>query len=179
MSVATRNLFDLLAEPDESVGIVKKAVPEKKRADKPIPLGKVKEEHHPDKNPRHRKPVHGREYDKRSGTGFKKEGAKKSSVGKGNWGVLGETGKDVGVKKLAEEVPETNENSPEEEKEVENLKTLDQYLSEKVSNAKMSTSVRKANEGADESQWKNAVVLVKEEEDLVVGKVSFTINKIG
>ena len=70
--------------------------------------------------------------------------------------------------------PNTEENAPEEEVP-ENLKTLDQYLSEKVSKVKMSTSVRKANEGSDESQWKNAVVFVKEEDDLVVGKVIFTI----
>jgi hypothetical protein len=171
MSVATRNLFDLLAEPDESVTVTRKTVPEKKKAEKPLPLGKVKEEHHPDKTPRHRKPVHGREYDKRSGSGMKKEGAKKSSVGKGNWGVMGDTGaKDV-KEKTADEVPVTEENNAEEENAPENLKTLDQYLSEKVSKVKMSTSVRKANEGADESQWKNAVVLVKEEDDLVVGKV--------
>lgn len=175
MSVATRNLFELLADPDEPVAVVKTKVLPKKVAEKPLPLGKVKEEHHPDKNPKHRKPVHGREYDKRSGTGYKKEGAKKSSVGKGNWGVLGETGPEK--EKSAEvKVAQENQDPVEEEKEVENLKTLDQYLSETMSSTKVNTSVRKANEGTDESQWKNAVVLVKEDQDLVVGKVSIHVN---
>jgi plasminogen activator inhibitor 1 RNA-binding protein len=163
-----------LAEPDEPVAVIKKnAVVEKKKAEKPIPLGKVKEEHHPDKNPRHRKPVHGREFDKRSASGFKKEGAKKGSVGKGNWGVLGETGSEKEKNVQKEEVVNDENVVLEEEKEEENLKTLDQYLSEKASSLKADAPVRKANEGTDESQWKNAVLLVKEDEDLVAGKVKF------
>lgn len=54
----------------------------------PVPTH-VKEEHHPDKTPRHRKPAHGREFDRKSGTGRRDDGYKKQAVGKGNWGEPG------------------------------------------------------------------------------------------
>ena len=37
------------------------------------------------KENRHRGPVHGREFDRKSGTG-RRDGTKKQTVGKGNWG---------------------------------------------------------------------------------------------
>ena len=59
-----------------------------------------------------------------------------------------------------------------EEEPEQNFKTLEQYLSEK--NAKKSdepVAVRRPNEGVDDSKWKDAVPLLKQEESLFAGKV--------
>ena len=67
---------------------------------------------------------------------------------------------------------EDSEETQVPEEPVEVLKTLDQYLSEVSTTKKVTEApVRRANEGSDDSQWKNTVVLVKEEEDLFAGKV--------
>lgn len=62
------------------------------------------------------------------------------------------------------------------EEEEENTKTLEEYLSEKKNGQTFRLNeARKANEGADDGQWKGAVVLEKEEDVFFVGKVK---NKI-
>lgn len=55
----------------------------------------------------------------------------------------------------------------------ENTKTLEEYLAEKKDSAKKFRldQGRKANEGSDESQWKNTVELKKEETSYFSGKV--------
>lgn len=64
------------------------------------------------------------------------------------------------------EATETPAAESEENKEPEEVfKTLDQYFAEKAKPA-AEVSIRRANEGADEAQWKDAVVLKKEDEEL-------------
>lgn len=74
--------------------------------------------------------------------------------------------------------PETEEAAVEEEPE-EQTKTLDEYLAaKKAAAAAALPELRKANEGADDSKWKDAVALEKqEEEDFFGGKVN-TIRAI-
>jgi plasminogen activator inhibitor 1 RNA-binding protein len=67
------------------------------------------------------------------------------------------------------------ESAPAPEPE-EAVKTYDEYLAEKAQKS-LDISLpesRKANEGADDSQWKDAVPLEKDEEEefLFAGKVS-------
>ncbi|KAJ3282977.1 hypothetical protein HK104_010617 [Borealophlyctis nickersoniae] len=122
----------------------------------------------------------GREFDRRSGTG-RRDGEKKEVAGKGSWGnaaTAEEESKTVDVAAdgaVAEGAPAAEGEKPAEEevaKEPEEvLKTLDQYVAEvEAKKAAAALNVRKPNEGADDSQWKDAVVLKKEEEDFFVGK---------
>jgi plasminogen activator inhibitor 1 RNA-binding protein len=67
-------------------------------------------------------------------------------------------------------------NSRAEEQE-ENTKTLEEYLSEKKNGQTFRLNeARKANEGADDGQWKDTVVLEKEEDVFFVGKVKIKIK---
>lgn len=61
--------------------------------------------------------------------------------------------------------------TPRVEEPDENTKTLDEYLSEKKdsSNKFRLDRGRQANEGSDDSQWKNTVVYKKEEDSYFVG----------
>jgi plasminogen activator inhibitor 1 RNA-binding protein len=56
-----------------------------------------------------------------------------------------------------------------EEEEEDKTKTFEEYLAEKANAANalpsLKKDVRKPNEGADDSQWKNAVKFVKGEEE--------------
>ncbi|KAJ3029033.1 hypothetical protein HDV00_009807 [Rhizophlyctis rosea] len=128
----------------------------------------------------------GREFDRRSGTG-RRDTEKKEVAGKGSWGepiASQQEGTKVAEQEIA--VAEGAEGTPEENpaadkpadaeaeaaKEPEEvLKTLDQYFAEReAKKGAADVAVRKANEGADESQWKDAVVFQKEEEDYFIGK---------
>ncbi|KAJ9087017.1 hypothetical protein DSO57_1037454 [Entomophthora muscae] len=69
--------------------------------------------------------------------------------------------------------------SPSAEVEVnseDNVKTLEEYYAElkaqKAQAEENAKQVRKANEGVDDSQWKGAVALKKEDEDFFAGKSS-------
>lgn len=54
----------------------------------------------------------------------------------------------------------------------ENTKTLEEYLEEKKSSQTFRVQEgRKPNEGLDDKEWKNAVVLEKEEDAYFSGKV--------
>ncbi|KAJ3049291.1 hypothetical protein HK097_009702 [Rhizophlyctis rosea] len=126
----------------------------------------------------------GREFDRRSGTG-RRDTEKKEVAGKGSWGNP-VTAEEEGAKVAEQEIaaadgtatPEENAPAgdaaaaePETPKEPEEvLKTLDQYFAEvQAKKGAQEANVRKANEGADESQWKDAVAFVKEEEDYFIG----------
>lgn len=117
---------------------------------------------------------HGREFDRHSG--MLPDSDKKVKQG---WGdptnVAEETtnGETVTPGEFAGENADANNNA-EAPEEVEVVKTLEEYLAEKASlkSTKTSASIRKPNEGVDESKWKGAVPLErKEEEDpLFAGK---------
>lgn len=121
----------------------------------------------------------GREFDRRSGTG-RRDTEKKEVAGKGSWGnpvTAEEEGSKVAEQEIAAAdgtaTPEENAagadaaaepETPKEPEEV--LKTLDQYFAEvQAKKGAQEANVRKANEGADESQWKDAVVFEKKEEE--------------
>jgi plasminogen activator inhibitor 1 RNA-binding protein len=53
----------------------------------------------------------------------------------------------------------------------DNTKTLEEYLADRKSKPLQLPEVRKANEGSNDSQWKESVVLEKEEDSYFVGKV--------
>ena len=99
----------------------------------------------------------------------KTDSNKKLTVGKGNWGepVQSQLEPDV-IVAVEEEIPVVVEEEPEVIQ-----KTLEQYMQEralKSVNAQV-PKPRRANEGADDSQWKDAVVFTKTTEDfLVLGK---------
>lgn len=64
------------------------------------------------------------------------------------------------------------------EESEENTKTLEEYLQEKKSAQNFRVQeTRKANEGVDDGEWKNAVVLEKEEDLYFAGKVRKIILK--
>lgn len=68
------------------------------------------------------------------------------------------------------DAPESNRFNADEAAE-ENFKTLDQYLKEKKDVHVPTLQPRKPNEGSDDSQWKDAVALQKEEDNYFIGKV--------
>lgn len=104
------------------------------------------------------------------------DGEKKDVAGKGAWGDAVESGaaavtEDAGVEKAVDENGNPiEEEKKEDEEPVEVQKTLEEYLAEKKKLG--ADAARKANEGSDDSQWKDAVVLKKEEEDF------FVLNKV-
>ncbi|KAI8851301.1 hypothetical protein BC829DRAFT_415303 [Chytridium lagenaria] len=127
----------------------------------------------------------GREFDRHS-SNPRHDGEKKDVAGKGSWGnpvtAEGEAAKDGETPAADKENVEGAEGEKAEEvapEPEEKLKTLEEYLAE-VAAAKpvAAAAVRKANEGSDDSQWKDAVVLAKAEveEDYFSGNKS---NKSG
>jgi len=107
------------------------------------------------------------------------DGEKKEVAGTGSWGdpIVSELEAVEGGDVVA---PAPVDAEPVEpvEPEIEH-KTLEQYLAEKNASKKASSvTPRQANEGADKSQWKDSVVLAKEEEDfLVLSKPKSTASK--
>ncbi|KAI8816581.1 uncharacterized protein EV422DRAFT_279499 [Fimicolochytrium jonesii] len=113
----------------------------------------------------------GREFDRHSGSG-RTDGVKKEVAGAGSWGnpLTAEEEAKVDVepvegaeKKEGAETP-VEEETPREPEPEESYKTLEQFLAERTKPA-TEAKVRKANEGADDAQWKNAVPLKKEEDE--------------
>ncbi|KAI8344958.1 hypothetical protein BD560DRAFT_411778 [Blakeslea trispora] len=114
----------------------------------------------------------GRQYDRHSGTGII-DNEKKITQG---WGEAGtaeyESANDV-LDPNDPAAAETRHSRAPEETE-ENTKTLDEYLAEKKSanqNLRLNQG-RQANEGSDDAQWKDTVVLEKEEAVFFPGKES-------
>lgn len=60
--------------------------------------------------------------------------------------------------------------TPREEEPDENTKTLDEYLKEKEATKFRLDQGRQANEGSDDSQWKNTVVFKKDEDAYFIGR---------
>ncbi|RKO92727.1 hypothetical protein BDK51DRAFT_29396 [Blyttiomyces helicus] len=109
----------------------------------------------------------GREFDRRSGTG-RYDGEKKEVAGKGTWGD--EVAAQTESKDETTESPEADAEKavePKEPAEPEEVQlTLEQYMAEQAAKkAVQEKAVRKPNEGADDAQWKDAVVLKKEEDE--------------
>ncbi|KAJ3156979.1 hypothetical protein HDU89_002388 [Geranomyces variabilis] len=117
----------------------------------------------------------GREFDRHSGSG-RVDGVKKEVAGKGSWGnpltAEEEAKKEIveaeGGAEKAEATAETTEAEtaaePKEQDPEDNFKTLEQFMAERSRPAN-EAKVRKANEGADDAQWKDAVVLKKSEDE--------------
>ncbi|KAJ3114310.1 hypothetical protein HDU96_002275 [Phlyctochytrium bullatum] len=114
----------------------------------------------------------GREFDRHSGNP-RYDGEKKEIAGKGSWGnpVTAESeavkdGEAPAEKENAENAGEekAEEQTPPEPEE--KLKTLEEYLAERAA-AKPAAAepTRRPNEGSDETQWKDAVVLQREEDE--------------
>ncbi|KAI9094933.1 hypothetical protein DFS34DRAFT_595435 [Phlyctochytrium arcticum] len=129
----------------------------------------------------------GREFDRHSGSG-RTDGYKKEVAGTGSWGnpVTAEeeaqTDAQAEVKAATESAEGENAEvsaETEEKKEPEEvLKTLEQYFAE-LAKPSAATNIRKANEGADDSQWKDAVVLKKEEEGTLFAELAKPGKKKG
>ncbi|KAI9202439.1 uncharacterized protein BJ171DRAFT_514062 [Polychytrium aggregatum] len=130
----------------------------------------------------------GRPFDRHSGMD-RKDSHKKDVAGKGTWGDATEASAEAAAVVLAEETvevltPEEEERRAaikkeqeerlaafkKEQEEEEKKKTLDQFLAEKnaKANALAATNIRRANEGADNAQWKDGVVLSKTAEEFIV-----------
>lgn len=134
----------------------------------------------------------GREFDRHSGTG-RHDGEKKEVAGKGSWGnptneevVALESGEKVEGQDSVQVVSAAEGaaikealQAPEEPEEV--VKTLDQFFAERAKNkAASSAAPRRANEGSDDTQWKDAVVLNRgEEEFYFAGKQQSKSSKKG
>ncbi|KAJ3090720.1 hypothetical protein HK102_002863 [Quaeritorhiza haematococci] len=124
-----------------------------------------------------------RDFDRHSATD-RYDGEKKEVAGKGSWGdpitseaeqpqevvegAASAEGAEGNVEKPAgEEVEAEKKEESEEEKQL----TLEQYLAQKTAKkavVETAPAPRKANEGADDGQWKDAVMLKKEDEEFLV-----------
>ncbi|KAJ3020969.1 hypothetical protein HKX48_009442 [Thoreauomyces humboldtii] len=110
----------------------------------------------------------GREFDRHSATG-RHDGPKKEIAVAGSALTAEEEAKEDVVKDISAEKTEGEASAtaepaaPKEQDPEDNFKTLEQYIAEKA-RADPNTNVRKPNEGADNSQWKDAVVLKKVED---------------
>lgn len=112
----------------------------------------------------------GRQFDRHSGTGIY-DNEKKINKGWGEAGTAEFQGAHDVLNPNDPDAAETR-NSRAEEPE-ENTKTLEEYLAEKKDAQSFRLNeARKANEGADDGQWKNAVVLEKEDDVFFIGKES-------
>ncbi|KAI8916248.1 hypothetical protein EDD86DRAFT_273084 [Gorgonomyces haynaldii] len=183
---AMNNPFALLADPEEKPQVKeqKTAPAEKKQVKDTRPKTQrvLKEQNgkqadgtpfleapeHKDKQvQKPKKNNRGREFDRKSAGIQYKGGDKKEVAGKGTWG-------DEKEAQLAEgeEAPKEDEEQQEEVKDPEeDYKTLDQFLQTVKKPVVEAPAVRKANEGADESQWKNVTLIEKTEDEVFfVGK---------
>ncbi|KAJ3130714.1 hypothetical protein HK101_004968, partial [Irineochytrium annulatum] len=117
----------------------------------------------------------GREFDRHSANA-RYDGEKKDVAGKGSWGnpvtAEGEAAKDSEAvegdapKENGEEAGKADAAAAPAPEPEENFKTLEQYIAEReASKPAPAVTARKANEGSDDAQWKDAVVVHKKEED--------------
>ncbi|RCH91750.1 hypothetical protein CU098_010349, partial [Rhizopus stolonifer] len=114
----------------------------------------------------------GRQFDRHSGTGII-DNEKKINQGWGEAGTAEFEGANDVLDPNDPAAGETRHARANEDTE-DNTKTLDEYLAEKKNashNLRLNQG-RQANEGADDSQWKNTVVLEKEKDVFFVGKES-------
>jgi len=116
-----------------------------------------------------------REFDRRSPP--KRNGEKREGHGRGNWGSQKED-----AAKPQTEVKEGEESTEVKEGEVPvaavaepvdedaKLKTLSEYRKEATKTTAVLPEARKANEGTDNGQWKNTVVMDRVEEEFYSAK---------
>ncbi|KAI9478506.1 MAG: hypothetical protein EXX96DRAFT_571174 [Benjaminiella poitrasii] len=114
----------------------------------------------------------GRQFDRHSGTGIY-DNEKKINRG---WGEAGTAEFQGAHDVLDPNDPDAAEaGTPRAETPQDHTKTLDEYLQEKKSSQNFRLDQgRKPNEGVDDSQWKGAVVLEREEDAYFVGKETET-----
>jgi plasminogen activator inhibitor 1 RNA-binding protein len=107
-------------------------------------------------------------HDRHSRTGIF-DNEKKTTMGWGEAGTAELQGANDVLDPKDPDAPESNRFNADEAAE-ENFKTLDQYLKEKKDVHVPTLQPRKPNEGSDDSQWKDAVALQKEEDNYFIGK---------
>ncbi|KAI9320979.1 hypothetical protein BX666DRAFT_1875521 [Dichotomocladium elegans] len=188
MSTFSKNLFDILGE-DNEVRQPVAAAPAKeqageRKADKPSKAnGGAPRSSAPRgarRGPRQQqngRPQRGRQFDRHSGTGIVDTEKKVNQ----SWGHADTAEAEAAKDTISSKDPASEDAAaaavPEPE---EDVKTLDEYLAEKA-NKSLGVALpeaRKANEGSDDSQWKNAVAFVKQEEpDFYTAKESKTTKK--
>jgi hypothetical protein len=189
MSAFSKNLFSLLSEDGEvrpepapvKAEPTKPVVEQKPKSDKRSPKGgnnakRGDKQRRGDKRQQNGRPQRGRQFDRHSGTGIA-DSEKKEKQG---WGHPETAEAEAAKDTLKPEDPAAAEEpaTPVEPEEV--VKTLDEYLAEKANKSlKIARpEVRKANEGADDSKWKDTVAFVKTEEpDYLPAKEKATAKK--
>ncbi|CAO3667221.1 hypothetical protein G6F70_001544 [Rhizopus microsporus] len=184
MSTFSKNLFDVLAEQDNTPVKAESPAPAAAAADKKnapkakeAPKGEKKARRHGDRPTKDGRPRRGRQFDRHSGTGLV-DSQKKINQG---WGKPGkaevEAAKDT-LNPADPDAPEQEAPATPVEPE-EKVKTLDEYLAEKAAKAlKVALpEARKAND-ADEAAFAGAVVHTKAElEEFYVSKETKTVTK--
>ncbi|KAI7870716.1 hypothetical protein BDF14DRAFT_1402041 [Spinellus fusiger] len=175
----SKNLFDILGDEDEvrpqpvPLKEQKKtdAKPQAKNDKRGAPAKPKEAEARQQRGPRgprrensreNGRPQRGRQFDRHSGTGIV-DTEKKEKQG---WGHPESAQAEAAADVLAPADPAAAEKevaTPEEPEEV--VKTLDEYLAEKAAKALIVAlpESRKANEGSDDTKWKNSVAFVKTE----------------
>jgi plasminogen activator inhibitor 1 RNA-binding protein len=102
----------------------------------------------------------GRQFDRHSGS-FR-DSERRTNQG---WGTKDPVPEDVPIEGDAPAVEDPTNAEASIEEQAEKVKTLDEYLAEKASlKPRNLPAPRKANEGSDNSEWKNAKPLEKKEE---------------
>jgi len=124
--------------------------------------------------------------ERKSGTGYgRREGDKKETHGKGNWGTAGEGEASPATETGTEEPKKESEKPAEEAKPTpapepeDTTQTLAEYRKQQAELAAKVTpnKLRNANEGEDSSQWKGAKQLIKPEEEFYSKATTATRTK--
>ncbi|KAJ9049210.1 hypothetical protein DSO57_1027058 [Entomophthora muscae] len=184
--VTSQNPFDLLGEADFEGEVKapkvqpKKVVAAPKPAATPAQRPKAQENRAPRENNRGPRPsVPAAEGDFQAAREPRQSATPKNkSHPKGRGNPRGR-GRDYDRRSGTGRVETKDAESPTDEVEVnpeDNVKTLEEYYAElkaqKAQAEENAKQIRKANEGVDDSQWKGAVALKKEDEDFFAGKSS-------
>ncbi|KAK9686748.1 hypothetical protein K7432_015048 [Basidiobolus ranarum] len=174
MSVASKNPFELLM--DDAPVVARSGKTEKKAVEPKVEAAKVEQKPRGDKRTGGRGARRGgrggfggrgREFDRKSATG-KVDSEKKVNQSWGDAKTDIKEGEKVvnGDDKEGENAEESKVETPVEE---DNSKTLEEYYAERAeklaAKALALPEVRPANQGADDSKWKDGVALEKHEED--------------
>ncbi|KAF7728575.1 hypothetical protein EC973_005801 [Apophysomyces ossiformis] len=184
MSTATfsKNLFSVLGDDDEVRPQPVAPVKEAKKDEQPKAQKNDKRNGAPRGAQRTRgqrregRPQRGRQFDRHSGTGLD-DSEKKVKQG---WGHPETAEAEAAKDTLSPADPAAAENEAAAAAEPEEVvKTLDEYLAEKANKALNVAlpEARKANEGSDDSKWKDTVAFVKTEEPELFAAKESKISK--
>ncbi|KAJ3269967.1 hypothetical protein HDV01_000773 [Terramyces sp. JEL0728] len=168
-----------LSKPQRPLREQNGSKPRSARKDRPAPKDgpfmekpEQKDEKKVNKNYRHQKPTHGREFDRKSQGVSYKGGDKKEVAGKATWGeeVEGQVeGEKVAEQEIVEETvaePEVVEKDPEDD-----FKSFADYLAAKEAKKVVAeVNLRQANEGAEDPKWKKLTKVENTEEVFIAAK---------